>query len=397
LVLCKFIFQKQTDFWCVKAAVLVFCLLGSGCSDSQKINTIAEDDNELTTRLSGRWLFEQDGTIMSDPQTSGLIAVNGKLVSISDGSALPHQRRRLHFVDPSSGVVVEKTQPMGMSGRVRRSCFAQYLSDEPDFEALVIDPSDPTVFITVTEDATRSGALSPKCQQRYNHTGSTAYPTLLVRTVLDQGRLTITHVRPLQYPQSLAVGDFPNDGIEGMAFDQRGNLYLGLEKDAKGQARIFSVAIDVDFWQLSGFVQVEDPQLLLPSFTHGNHPINGMDFLNVNPQHPGILIAVARNDDQLWLIDLAKQKPAQIINLSFEAPTLSVNTTNEDCKAYERMNNTSLEGVAVDKGTIWLINDPWRKNYMKNIQCENNQQRYSALAPLIFSMPIEPEWLSVYQ
>ena len=85
-----------------------------------------------------------------------------------------------------------------MASRVRRSCFSQYLADEPDLEALVADPEQPNVFYTVTEDATRTGALSDRCQQRYEATGSTDYPTLLVRIEKhDSGNATMTHVRPL--------------------------------------------------------------------------------------------------------------------------------------------------------------------------------------------------------
>lgn len=391
-------FSARTHFCSFKASLILFCIVCvSACTDPSKNIVVSQEDVDQTITLRGTWLFEQDDSIMADPQTSGLIAVDNKLVSISDGSALPHQTRRLHFIDPNSGVVVEKTEPMTMSTRVRRSCFAQYLSDEPDFEALVIDPSDPSVFIIVTEDATRTGALSPKCQERYSNTGSTAYPTLLVRTVLNKGKLTMTHVRPLQYPQALAVGDFPNDGIEGLAFDNEGNLYLGLEKDAAGQPRIFSVAIDEAFWQQSGFAKVHDPKLLMPTFSKGNHPINGMDYLNTSAEHPGIIVAAARNDNQLWLIDLAKQQPAQIIDLRFEAPTLVSESDDLQCDAYELMDNASLEGVAIDGDSIWLVNDPWKRNYMKNLQCKSNEARYTAMAPMLFSLAIKPEWLFRYQ
>lgn len=371
----------------------------SACTDSSTPTNIIDEDADETITLKGKWLFEQDGSIMADPQTSGLIVWNNQLVSISDGSALETQRRRFHFIDSGTGVVVEKTNPMSMSSRVRRSCFAQYLSDEPDFEALVVDPSDPSVFIIVTEDATRTGALSPRCQERYSNTGSTAYPTLLVRVVLDDTKLTMTHVRPLQYPQTFAVGDFPNDGIEGLAFGKDRDLYLGLEKDQAGQPRIFSVTIYEGFWQESDFAIVQDPQLLMPTFEQGNHPINGMGFLDVSPEHPGVIIAAARNDDQIWLIDLAKQQPTQKIDLRFEAPTLVERLADADmqCEAFELMDNASLEGVAVEGSTLWLVNDPWKRNYMKNVQCPSNESRYAAMAPLLFSMSIQPDWLVKYQ
>ena len=379
----------------IKAILLAGGLLGLfACSEALQENTDANAEIDPVISLNGIWLFEQDGSIMADPQTSGLVVREGKLISISDGSALPEQRRRLHFIDPESGIVEQKAGPMSMSSRVRRSCFAQYLSDEPDFEALVVDPNDPSVFIIVTEDATRTGALSPRCQERFSNTGSTAYPTLLVRVLLSDGKLTMTHVRPIQYPLDYAVGDFPNDGIESLAFDKSGNLYLGLEKDNAGQPRIFSVKISEAFWQESDFAAVHDPELLLPIFESGNHPINGMDYLNVGEQHPGLLIAAARNDNQLWVIDLAKVEATRKIDLRFLAPTLTGEI--QECESFEVMDNSSLEGVAIAGDTIWLINDPWKQNYLKNVQCPSNQARYSAMAPLLFSLPIQREWLAPY-
>ena len=118
-----------------------------------------------------------------------------------------------------------------------------------------------------------------------------------------------------------------------------------------------------------------------------------MDFLALPGEHPGLLIAAARNDDQLWLVDLSKQKPTQVINLRFFAPTLD---TSGQCEPYELMDNASLEGVAVAHQSIWLVNDPWKRNYLKNVQCASNQPRYEAMAPLIYELPIQPEWLQPY-
>lgn len=383
-------FRRLTVFSTVTLLLLIPTLFACQPSNDQVVETPPAPS---TIDLNGTWLFESDGSIMKDPQTSGLVFADEQLYTVSDGSALAEQRRRLHQIDPSSGRIVSKLGPMSMSTRVRRSCFSQYLSDEPDFEALVMDPDDNNVFVIVTEDATRSGALSPRCQQRFEDTGSTAYPTLLVRVERNEERLIMTHVRPLQYPLSFAVGDFPNDGIEGMAFGEQRELYLGLEKDAEGQPRIFSLNLDDDFWQETDFAVVSDPQLLLPQFESGNHPINGMDFLALPGEHPGLLIAAARNDDQLWLVDLSKQKPTQVINLRFFAPTLD---TSGQCEPYELMDNASLEGVAVAHQSIWLVNDPWKRNYLKNVQCASNQQRYEAMAPLIYELPIQPEWLQPY-
>ncbi len=338
--------------------------------------------------LAGKWIMEADGGVMLDPQTSGLTHRNGKLYSISDGSALKSQRLQIHEIDPASATLSPKVDAMSMAGRVRRSCFAQYLSDEPDLEALVADPNDDNVFYTVTEDATRTGALSDNCQKRFENTGSTDYPTLLVRVeATSEGRYRMTHVRPLQFPLEFAVGDFPNDDIEGMALSQDGTLYLGLERDNAGNPRIFTVQLNDEFWQQTDFAVVADPALAVPTFDSGRHPINGLEYYSP-AEGKGFLLAAARNDNELWVIDTTGALPTKKISLQFSAP--SGDPVN--CAEQEIMDNASIEGLAVIGDTLWLVNDPWKVNYMKNLQCEANRARYEGMAPLLFNMPIDDAW-----
>ncbi|WP_026376819.1 hypothetical protein [Aestuariibacter salexigens] len=384
------------------AALFLIGFVLSACSDAPDVNEPSQPENPQYT-LQGQWIVDADGEVMLDPQTSGLIFWRNTLMSVSDGSAVEQQRLRLHQISPpAQGAQVAKllpdSGPMRIASGVRRSCFGPYLRDEPDFEALVVDPDDDSVFILVTEDATRTGALTTRCQKRFQNTGSTDYPTLLVRVKRNrEGVLTMTHVRPLQFAAEMEVGDFPNDGIEGMTFAINGSdklstsrtLYLGLEKDAHGQPRIFSVDIDADFWDSSDFVQVQAPELHTPVFEQGNHPINGLSAYYHAPTQVHYLVAAARNDNQLWFIDAAGVQPTIFVDLAFEAPTLS-----EQCPAFELMDNASLEGIAIDKQRIWLINDPWKRNYEKNIACASNEQRYKAMAPLLFWLDINPAWFA---
>jgi hypothetical protein len=358
-----------------------------GCSEPEQEVTVEEVANE--NLLQGTWIKEATGEIMIDPQTSGLTAWRGQLASISDGSANADQARRIHLLDPASATLAPRPSAMTMSSRVRRSCFAQYLADEPDLEALVADPDDDTVFYIVTEDASRSGALTPRCQQQFEKTGSTDYPTLLLRVKLQEdGSATMTHVRPLQYPLPLGVGDFPNDGIEGLTMDTKRTLYMALEKDKQGQPRIFSVKLNDDFWQEQGFAIVEDPHVVLPVFHSGNHPINALDYYqSKNGQE--YLFAMARNDNELWIIDLGNQSVTHRLNLQFAATNEGA---EDECGATEIMDNASIEGIAVLDNTLWLVNDPWKVNYKKNIQCPVNAPRYEAMAPLLFKMDIDSAW-----
>lgn len=332
------------------------------------------------------WLTESAGGVMLDPQTSGLtLWRNGRLVIIADGSAHESQVLRLIVLDAQQ-FQVEKKYPMVVAPEILQGCFAEYMSKRPDLEALVVDPDDDRVFYTVTEDASRY-SLSPACAEKYRQTGSTEYPTLLVRLALDDvaEQVTVTHVRPLQYSAAMQVGNHPNDGIEGMSFGSGRTLYLGLEKDALFQPRIFSVELNSKFWNSVEFARVTDEQLLLPVFSDQiPHPINALTYVQQGDN--GWLVAAARNDNELWLVDPEKKNSTRRIKLSFLAKT---SDTKQQCAEFTAMNNYSIEGLAGGNGVLWLVNDPWKENYQKNIQCQADKNRYDAMAPLLSQIPIE--------
>jgi hypothetical protein len=359
-------------------------LLGCDKNNSSSATLVTETTND-TPVLVGKWIKESDGTVMIDPQTSGLAHWQGQLITLSDGSAHPSQRRRIHIINPSNATLTPNAPVMKMSSRVRRSCFASYLSDQPDLEALVVDPENDKVFYAVTEDATRTGVLSPRCQTKYEKTGSTDYPTVLLRIQRDDsGSTTMTHVRPLRFAMSLGVGNFPNDGIDGLAISPDKTLFLGLEKDKRGYARIFQVELNDAFWQSSDFADVEDSKLYMPPHLEGNHPINGLTYAK------GKLIAAARNDNEIWIIDVVGNAPAKQIKFDFAASVEESGIAT--CGETEIMDNASIEGVAVINNTLWMINDPWKRNYLKNIKCEANTANYKAMAPLLFSTPLDEAW-----
>jgi hypothetical protein len=380
----------QRNSWLLVIAVAISALIITVSTN----DTSSSDDNAALNSkimLQGKWITETNGQAMLDPQTSGLKHWRGKLLSISDASADSSQQKQLHVIDPSSAVLDPEIMQITMSDTVQQGCFADYLTDKPDYEALAVNPNNDSEIIIVTEDATRGTGLSKECMQRFNNSGSTEYPSLLVRLLVkDKNTLEISNVRPLQFAADFNVGNFPNDGIEGLAFGQNNQLYLALEKDQQKQARIFSVQTGQDFWSTDDFAPVADPELFLPKFSSGNHPLNGMDYLAVNGK-PGFLIAAARNDSKLWIIDLAKQQPTKVIELGFLAPT---NMSDGSCNVWDEMDNASIEGLGIIGDTIWMVNDPWKRNYMKNVICPSNKAKFKAMSPLLFSMPIEKQWLN---
>ena len=102
-----------------------------------------------------------------------------------------------------------------------------------------------------------------------------------------------------------------------------------------------------------------------------------------------MLIAAARNDNEIWIIDEQGNKPAKRVEFNFAVEIMG----NSECGDTEIMDNASIEGIAVIDHTLWLVNDPWKRNYLKNIQCPDNAEHYNAMAPVLFSTPIPKEWL----
>lgn len=345
---------------------------------------------QAAVSLYGKWVTELDGSTMLDPQSSGLIANELGWWTVSDASADASQIQRLHVIDKNSAAVIKRYGPMALSETVLKSCFAQYLAGKPDYEALTFHPFKDNAWILVTEDATRGKPMSKACKKTFSETGSTRFPTLLVEVVLSNSQLVVSGVRAVQFDSNDQVGNFPNDGIEGLAFGRNNRLYMGLEKDKNSQPRIFYVDITPDFFTLTDtFIAAKDAELALPGFTKGNHPINGMDIYFPDSASAGFLIAAARNDNALWIIDLAKVQPTKIVPLSFYAPGRSAN-----CPEYYEMDNASLEGVAVDGNTLVLINDPWKTNYLKNVVCESDKAPYKRMSPLVFTTEIQKAWIT---
>lgn len=367
----------------------------TGCDKVQQANNVdpvtVDNNTELAQDIltvRGQWLTEANGDVMLDPQTSGLTVWKDKLVTLSDRSADPSQRLQLHVISAETAQVSPTAMVFSLSDAVQQSCFASYLQQNPDLEALVAVPNESGVFLTITEDGSDHAGLSPECAGKYGNSGSVVYPFLLVRlAVQDDNSVLMTHVRPLQFAAELNLGDFPNDGIEGLALSDDGQLYLGLEKDAAGGARIFTTALSKQLWQQKGFVQVQDAQVKLPAFKHGNHPINALEVYERDGQR--YLFAAARNDEKLWVIDLAGKQDTIIVDLSFYAP---VDEPNDICAAWEPMNNASIEGLTVKDDTLWMINDPWKQVYLHNIMCAKNSAKFEKMAPLLFSLPIQDVW-----
>ena len=370
--------------------IIGMCSSFVSCGINPELAQIEQlEKSEQKLKANGHWIMEQSGQVMLDPQTSGLVKWRDELLTLSDRSAHPSQRLRLRTISKDNTLLGGLDFPIVLSEKLQVSCFAAYINDNPDLEALVVDPDDDNVFYVVTEDASYADPMSDVCQQKYLNSGSTNYPTLLVRLELQvNNTMLITHIRPIQFTADMQIGNFPNDGVEALAFGQARTLYLGIEKDINKQARIFSLKMHSKFWQSDEFAVVTTFTLKLPFFDSGNHPINGMDYYQT-PDGREFLLAAARNDETLWVVDLSGKKETLILAIDFFA---EIQINSEGCENYEAMDNASIEGVAVVDDTLWLINDPWKAVYLNNVQCLQNSAHYQMFAPLLFSVPIQEKW-----
>ena len=41
---------------------------------------------------------------------------------------------------------------------------------------------------------------------------------------------------------------------------------------------------------------------------------------------------------------------------------------------------------------VYLVNDPWKSRYPKNIQCQANAANFKRFSPLLFQLSIDPRW-----
>ena len=344
---------------------------------------------EQNLRANGHWIMEQNGQVMLNPQPSGLVKWRDGLLTLSDRSAHASQRLRLRTISKDDASLSGPDFPMILSEKLQSSCFAAYITNNPDLEALTVDPDDDQVFYMITEDASYAEPMSKACQQKYLNSGSTSYPKLLVKLELQANDTALmTHIRPIQFTADMQIGDFPNDGVEALSFGQARTLYLGIEKDSSKNARIFSLQMHHEFWQSDEFAAVAKFPLKLPIFETGNHPINGMDYYQT-PDGREFLLVAARNDETLWVVDLSGKKETRILPIRFFAE-IKENTLG--CENYEVMDNASIEGVAITDDTLWLINDPWKAVYLNNVKCVQNRSHYQMFAPLLFNVPINPRW-----
>ncbi len=347
-----------------------------------------EKSNQGPLVLPAQWLNDSriEQAYFPDPQPSGLTFWNGQLVSISDASASEQNRRRLHFIAPTTARVTF-SETYSISPDLATNCFTEYFTVRPDLEALAKDPLQDNTFITVTEDASRFANYSPECAQQYQATGSTVFPTVLVRLQYDNltNSLMVIGVRAVQFDPKDNIGNSPNDGIEGLVATAS-KLYLGLEKDNHNQAQLFTIDYSFDFWEHDEFAEAKNKRVNFPNYDLNRpNPINAIELFQWRGKT--WLIAAARNDNELWWVDLSDfTQPIYRTEIRYRLANPA------GCAEYEFLDNASIEGIAISENQLYLVNDPWKRNYAKNIQCDAWREAYEAFAPQLYQIDLTTAW-----
>jgi len=302
-------------------------------------------------------------------QTSGLVFRDGVLWSLGDQrSAFPGH---LYRISPATARLLGPPLQLHPPTDDPTPSFEEYRKiPNSDFEGLTCHPSRPDTFVAVTEDKTPWLAEIRVTQRSGLQEQKTHRANLL--------RLT-----PVVYPEGvLAWRDDSNFRLEACTFSADGEtLFVVFERAADELPRVLQIRYKDT--RNSGPVQLT----LLP-FPFSDIPprtdkararlnLNGLQSV----QHGGreLLIAIARDQERLLVLDPVRNEIVRVLDLDLRTPTgLPVEWV-------------SPEGLAVDPATarLWVINDPdsVRGNYRARATAKATGQ-FANYSPLLFEFQL---------
>ena len=339
---------------------------------------VASDETLPTTlEIRGRWILDTEGKPVAPEsfrrglQPSGLVWRNGVLSSIGDQrSQFPG---RLFRIDPTSARLVGTPGPLTVTPAQIASSrhFAGFAElPNPDFEGITLHPGRSGTLFAVTEDKL------PWIAELRSTEGRTGRPPHALA-------VSVVNLTELRFPAGLTPWrGKTNFRIEGIAVsddasDDTRTVYLAYERAADDLPRILTTSLaatrsgkttrleilPIDFASLP---RRSDKKRALLN-------INDIQFL----RHEGApyLIAVARDQERLLLIDLEARKVARRIDLELRDPR------------GRAVHWVSPEGLAFDEKSdrLWIVNDPdsVRGNY-KLLGEESASGHFASYAPLLF-------------
>lgn len=321
--------------------------------------------------LLGRWVLDSAGKPIPPReferglQTSGLLFYKGVLWSVGDQrSEYPGHLLRLK---PESGWIMDKPIRIQVERDSKKSpLYRKYQSiRNPDFEGIALHPFKIDTFLGVTEDK-HSWVVEIKIS---NPTAKNA-------------RASITEITQIDFAEGVEAyrGD-SNYRLEGITISRKKKLvYLAYERMKDGLPRIFTLSLldatsggkirPEEFMNFTSVPIREDKK-------RARLNINGIDIVHVNGEE--VLLAVARDQERILIIDPNQAKVTGVVDVAFQSPD------------GEKIFWVSPEGIAADlkSNRLWIINDPdsIRGNYRlsKNKVSQNN---FAAFAPMLFESPL---------
>lgn len=345
--------------------VVVFGISGTSFS--------SDPDAKALPPVHGRWIFGFDGKPVLPRkferglQTSGLVFRDGRLWSVGDQRSqfpghifllgLKHDR----LVAPPVRTALAKDSELSPNAKEYSTVR------NPDLEGLAIHPLRRNAFLSVTEDKQ-----------------SWIVEIVVTEPLSSPSQATITRLTKLAFPDGTTPHQNDlNYRAEGITISRSTNrVYLAYERLKDGLPRIFTLPLSeavsgavarprevaFDFSTISR--RKGKPNALLN--------LNGLDVVTVGGRDK--IVAVARDQERLFVLDPEEKTIDQIIDLDLRSPL------------GEKILWVSPEGVGIDakSGRLWIVNDPdsirGRYRLAKNKKASGN---FAAFAPLVFELRLE--------
>lgn len=323
-------------------------------------------------RIDGRWILDAGGNAVGPDdfrrglQTSGLAYSNGSLWSVGD------QRSRY----PGSILEIDPATARVRGEPLRLAVTEKTVGETEDLGRFTEIPNIDLEGLAVVEFFGRRSEGFP----RFIAVTEDKSPWILVLNpppesdppgTVPDGRLTALH--PLRIPDGIRPWrDDTNFRLEGIAMSDRNEIYFAFERASDDLPRIFQYVdaetqlrnVPIDFSAIPK--RADKPRALLN--------LNGLEYLRWRGR--GLLLAVARDQERVVVIDLDEKRVASWADLDLR---------DEDGQSVEWV---SPEGIAADveSDRLWIVNDPdsVRGNYRRR-DTEKAEGRYAEYAPLLFT------------
>jgi len=331
--------------------------------------------------VKGVWVLTSEGkTVPAESfrrglQTSGLFHGQGLLWSVGDQRS--QYPGHLLLVDPSTGRLVGRPIRLEAPDDDSDSLVAAYRAlSNSDLEGLTRHPSKIDTLYAVTEDK-HQWVIEIRLDAPAGVSIASARETVReARAARIRARLV--RISKLEFPENVRpFRDDTNSRLEGVTFFPGENaLLLAYERLDDELPRLFRVGFESD-----GGVQ-RRPSLVPIDFSKvSRRSDKSRARLNINGvvafERAGRkwVIAVARDQERLLIIDLEARRVVRALDLELRSPE------------GKRMLWVSPEGVAADPGVgkVWVINDPdsIRGNY-RLLKDEKATGKFAEYAPQLF-------------